>query len=73
MDSMAQDENVTFIEFKSSEFNKTQVPEPVYVYTDIIKRNLVGDSYVRLLTPIQFPGPRGSNRFDLPLYRPLEQ
>jgi len=26
-------------------------PEPIYVYTDIIKRNFVGDPYVRLLTP----------------------
>jgi len=26
------------------------LPEPVYVYTDITKPNLVGDSYVRLMT-----------------------
>jgi hypothetical protein len=30
-------------------------PEPVYVYTDIIKPNLVGDSYVRVLTTLRFP------------------
>jgi hypothetical protein len=30
-------------------------PEPVYVYTDIINPNLVGDSYVRLLTTPHFP------------------
>ena len=29
-------------------------PEPVYVYTDIIKPNLVGHSYVKLLTTLHF-------------------
>ena len=49
------------------------VSEPVYVYTDIIKPNLVGDSYVRLLTPLHFPSPTWHHRFDYPLYRPVEQ
>ena len=31
-------------------FNFAQ-PEPVYIYTDIIKPNLIGDPYVRLLNP----------------------
>jgi hypothetical protein len=26
------------------------LPEPVYVFMDVIKPNLVGDTYVRLLT-----------------------
>jgi len=47
-------------------------PEPVYVYTDIIKPNLVGDSYVKLLTTLHFPSSTGYHRFDFPLYRPVE-
>ena len=31
------------------------LPEPIYVYTDITKPNLVGDTYVRLLTSLHFP------------------
>ena len=48
-------------------------PETIYVYTDIIKPNLVGDSYVRLLTTLQFPSSTGYHTFDYPLYRPVEQ
>ena len=48
-------------------------PEPVYVYTDINKPNLVGDSYVRLLTSLHFPSAKGYHRFDNPLYKPVEQ
>jgi hypothetical protein len=48
-------------------------PEPVYVYTDIIKPNLVGDSYVRLLTKLHFPSSKGYHIFDFPLYRPVEE
>jgi hypothetical protein len=33
-------------------WNETQ---PVYIYTDISESNLVGDWYMRLLIPIQFP------------------
>jgi hypothetical protein len=47
-------------------------PEPVYVYTDLIQPNYVGDSYVRLLTPLHFPSSTGYHRFDYPLYKPLE-
>jgi len=47
--------------------------EPVYVYTDVIKPNLVGDSYVKLLTKLQFPSITGYHRFDFPLCRPVEQ
>jgi len=46
--------------------------EPHYVYTDIIKPNLVGDSYVRLLTTLHFPSNIGYNRFNYTLYRPIE-
>jgi len=53
-------------------FNFSQ-PEPVYVYTDIIKPNLVGDSYVGLLTSLHFPSNTGYHRFDYPLYKPVEQ
>jgi len=48
-------------------------PEPGFVYTDIIKPNLVGDSYIRLLTTLFFPSNTGYNRFNYPLYRPIEQ
>jgi hypothetical protein len=47
-------------------------PEPVYVYTDI-KTNLVGDSYVKLLTTLHFPSSTGYHRFDFPLYITVEQ
>jgi len=46
--------------------------EPVYVYTDIIKPNLVGDSYVRLLTSLHFPSAKGYHRFEYPLYNSVE-
>jgi len=48
-------------------------PEPLYVYTDIIKPNLVGYCYVRLLTSLHYPSAKGYNRFDIPLYKPVEQ
>jgi len=48
-------------------------PEPVCVYTDIIKPNLVGYSYVRLLTSLHFPSAKRYHRFDYPLYKPVEQ
>ena len=51
--------------------NFTQ-PEPVYVYTDIIKPNLVGDTYVRLLTSLHFLSDKGYHRFDYPLCKPVE-
>jgi hypothetical protein len=38
--------------------------EPVYVYTDLIQPNYVGDSYFRLLTPLHFPSNTGYHRFD---------
>jgi hypothetical protein len=47
--------------------------EPHYVYTDIIKPNLVGDSYVRLLTTLHFLSTTGYHRFNYPLYRPIGQ
>jgi len=53
-------------------FNFTQL-EPVYIYTDIIKPNLVGDAYVRLLTSLHFPSNTGYDRFDYPLHKPVEQ
>jgi hypothetical protein len=48
-------------------------PETIYVYTDIIEPNLVGDSYVRLLTTLHFPSSTGYHRFDYPLYKPVQQ
>jgi len=45
--------------------------EPVYIYTDIMKPNLVGDSHVRLLTSLHIPSNTGYNRFNYPLYKPL--
>ena len=49
------------------------LPEPVYVHTDIIKPNLFGDSYVRLLTTLQFPSTKGYHKLNYPLYIPIEQ
>jgi len=49
------------------------LPEPIYVYTDIIRRNLVGDSYVRLLTSLHFPPATGYHRFNYPMYTPVAQ
>jgi hypothetical protein len=49
------------------------IPETVYVYTDIIKPNLVAATYVRLLTTLHFPSSTGYHKFDYPLYRPVEQ
>jgi hypothetical protein len=43
------------------------------VYTDIIKPNLVGDSYVKLLTNLHFPSSTGYHKYDFPLYRPVEK
>ena len=43
------------------------------MYTNIIKPNLVGDSYVKLLTTLHFPSSTGYHRFDFPLYRAVEQ
>jgi len=48
-------------------------PETVYVYTDIIKSNLVGDCYVRLLTSLHFPSAKVYLRFYCSLYKPGEQ
>ena len=47
--------------------------ELFYVYTNIIKPNLVGDNYVRLLTSLHFSSDDGYHRFDYPLYKPVEQ
>jgi hypothetical protein len=48
-------------------------PEPFYIYTDIIKPNLVGDSYVKLLTTLHLTSSTGYHTFVFPLYRPVEQ
>jgi hypothetical protein len=48
-------------------------PEPVYVCSDIMKANFVGDSYLRLLTTLHFPSVTGYNTFNCPLYTPVEQ
>ena len=37
--------------------------EPIYFYADIIKPNLDGDSYVRLLTSLHFQSDTGYHRF----------
>jgi hypothetical protein len=48
-------------------------PELVYVYINIINPNLVGDSYVKLLTTSHFPSTTAYHRFNYPLYSPIEQ
>ena len=52
--------------------NFTQ-PEPVYVYVDVIKPNLVGDTDLGLVTSLHFPSVKGYHRFDYPFYKPVEQ
>jgi hypothetical protein len=47
--------------------------EPVHVYTDIIKPNLFGESYVRLLTTPHFPSNTDYHRFHYSFYRPIDQ
>jgi len=49
------------------------IPETVYVFTDIIKPNLVGVSYVRRLKSTHFPSKTGYHRFNYIPYRPIEQ
>jgi len=43
------------------------------MYTNIIKPNLVGDSYVKVLTTLRFPSSRGHHTFDFHFYRPVVQ
>jgi hypothetical protein len=47
--------------------------EPVCVYTDDTKPNLVADSYVRLITSLHFASAKVYHRFDYRLYKPVEQ
>lgn len=47
--------------------------QPVFVYTDIIKPVLVGDTFVRRLRVIQFPSVTGHHVFDPPYYMPVEK
>lgn len=47
-------------------------PDHLYVYTNLIKPNLVGETYVRLLTSLHFPSATGYHRFHYPLYKPVE-
>ena len=49
------------------------LPEPVYVYTDIFRPNLVVDSYLRILTSLHFLSATGYHRLNYPIYRPVEQ
>ena len=53
-------------------FNFPQ-PEPVYVYTDVIKPNVFWVTYMRLVTSMRFPLDTGYHTFDYPLYKPEEQ
>ena len=45
----------------------------LFVYTDIVKPNLVGESYVKLLRTLHFPSSQEYHRFDYHVYRPIEQ
>ena len=47
--------------------------EPVSFYTDIVKPNLVVDSYVKILTTLHFPSVTGYHWFDHSMYTPIEQ
>ena len=48
-------------------------PEAVYVYTDLMKPNLVTDTYVQLLTSLYFPSDKGYHRFDYRFCKQEEQ
>ena len=48
------------------------LPEPVCIYTDIMKPNFVGYSYVRLLTSLHFPMDTVYHSFHYPLNKPVE-
>jgi len=48
------------------------VPEPIYIYMDIIKPNLVRYSCVRLLTSLHFLSDTGYHGFHFPFYKPME-
>lgn len=50
--------------------NNTQ---PVFVYTDIVEPQLVGDSYVRCLRVVQFPAADGHHIFTDKYYVPVEK
>jgi len=49
------------------------IPEPVSVYADIIKPNLFGEFYVRIITTLRFPSNIGYHGFNYPLYILIEQ
>jgi len=51
--NLSEKDNIKFVQL-----------EPVYIDTDIIKPNLVGDYYVRILTALYFPSNTGYHRFD---------
>ena len=47
--------------------------EPVFVYTDIVEPQLIGDSYVKCLRVIQFPSVTGHHIFTNIYYVPVEK
>jgi hypothetical protein len=47
--------------------------QPVFIYTDIIKPVLVGDTFVRRLRVIQFPNSTGHHIFQPTYYMPVEK
>ena len=67
--------NCCFSTVKLSIKDKINFPQPehVYVCSDIIKPNLVEDSFMRLLTSLHSPSETGYQRFDNILYKPVEQ
>lgn len=47
--------------------------QPVFVYSDIISPQFVGDTYVKNLRVIQFPNPQGHHIFNPAYYFPIEK
>jgi hypothetical protein len=61
---------ITVLETDDSDF---AIPDKMYICRDLMHRNLVGDSDVRVLTPIPFTSETCYNGLDNPLYSPIEQ
>jgi hypothetical protein len=48
--------------------SQSTASQRVYVYTVVIKSNLVGDSYLRIVKSLHFTSKTRYHRFDYPLY-----
>ena len=72
---LAYSKNVKAVHLVSNKRDEDDIDtiQPVFIYTDIIKPVLVGDTFVRRLRVIQFPSRTGHHIFDPPYYMPVEK